>query len=651
MAKLYPDLDVIQRLKVAPTSGELSLCEILQKELSDSCHVFFNPYLDGDRPDIVILKEGCGAVIVEIKDWDLSHYSISMQNKWFVNTSQSSSLIRSPFTQVFRYKSNFFDLHLPILGLKEALNKSFFGVIHCFVYFHLPTKPLLESKYSSALQEVKQQIAENNNRFKSKLIHFESYDKTNSFLTNKKHQIERDINLSVTSETVGRLVNKINNLSSNNLFTDEIFDEFQRRLSPPEHVLSQGKPIPYDKKQQKLIESIDEFKKIKGVAGCGKTTVLAQRAVNAVKRHSTQVLVLTYNITLKHYIRDKISDVRDGVDFNRFEITNYHQFFNSQLNNLNIDISELLEKLYEKGLTQEQAFEELYKTDFFKGKEVEQFNTIFIDEIQDYLPEWVKIIRDNFLQDKGEMVLFGDQSQNIYERDESQRESSIVQGFGRWVKLTKSYRSDVDSPLVNLFKAFQSKFLISKYQDSEIFESEMTQSAMNFDILSYSTYNESLGIEALYLSITEEIKKHQFVPNDTSIVCSSIGLLRKINALFNKAEKTSVMFETQEEYFKVLSCNEKTPENERLFKERQSKLALEKIRRRKKNFFMQNSGLIKLSTTHSFKGLESPTVFCILTENDNEELVYTAMTRAKTNLIIFDVKNSMYADFFAKLIS
>lgn len=39
--------------------------------------------------------------------------------------------------------------------------------------------------------------------------------------------------------------------------------------------------------------------KIKGVAGCGKTTIIANRAVNAFHRHDDIVLILTFNITLK----------------------------------------------------------------------------------------------------------------------------------------------------------------------------------------------------------------------------------------------------------------------------------------------------------------------------------------------------------------
>lgn len=66
---------------------------------------------------------------------------------------------------------------------------------------------------------------------------------------------------------------------------------------------------------------------------------------------------------------------------------------------------------------------------------------------------------------------------------------------------------------------------------------------------------------------------------------------------------------------------------------------------------MQNSGVIKLSTTHSYKGLESNTIFCILLKDDHEEMVYTGLTRAKTNLVVFDHANSKYAEFFKETIN
>ncbi|MNE80007.1 hypothetical protein D3C80_1765410 [compost metagenome] len=81
------------------------------------------------------------------------------------------------------------------------------------------------------------------------------------------------------------------------------------------------------------------------------------------------------------------------------------------------------------------------------------------------------------------------------------------------------------------------------------------------------------------------------------------------------------------------------PENER-------EAARKLIRDSRKFSFNLNSGLIKLSTVQSFKGLETQTAIYILMSDDNEEAVYTGITRAKKNLILFLQKGNKYADFF-----
>lgn len=68
MANFYPDLENIDRLTVAPTDGELHLINVLREALDDTFEVYFNPYLDGDRPDVIVLKPGCCALIIEVKD-------------------------------------------------------------------------------------------------------------------------------------------------------------------------------------------------------------------------------------------------------------------------------------------------------------------------------------------------------------------------------------------------------------------------------------------------------------------------------------------------------------------------------------------------------------------------------------------------------
>ncbi|CAM6672527.1 nuclease-related domain-containing protein [Klebsiella quasipneumoniae] len=84
MAKMKPDWNNISRLTVKPTEGELFLLKQLDDALDNSYEIFFNAYLDGDRPDIVILKRDYGSIIIEVKDWDLKHYSVTKENKWIV---------------------------------------------------------------------------------------------------------------------------------------------------------------------------------------------------------------------------------------------------------------------------------------------------------------------------------------------------------------------------------------------------------------------------------------------------------------------------------------------------------------------------------------------------------------------------------------
>ena len=46
---------------------------------------------------------------------------------------------------------------------------------------------------------------------------------------------------------------------------------------------------------------------------------------------------MTFNITLKNFIYDKMNRVDETFPIENFVIVNYHQFVNAELNNLNIE--------------------------------------------------------------------------------------------------------------------------------------------------------------------------------------------------------------------------------------------------------------------------------------------------------------------------
>ena len=338
MPKIYPSLENIARLKVQPTEGESYLLNYLNEHLDDSFDVFFNPFLDGDRPDFIILKKYVAIFIIEVKDYKLDNYFIDHLSKWSVRSNQGTSRISSPQAQAFTYKKNLYQLHSPILGLNNLENHNFFKIVTPLVYLHRGDKRKIDDLYINAEDNINKSKTELNVKHRENRISHNEYNRQADHISTINKNLTRDKSMLFGHDRVKSLVEKLNSCKAHVLFDERIYDELKRRLMPSEHVLKQGKAIPLDDKQLKVAISTQGKEKIKGVAGCGKTTIIAHRAIDAHLRHKQRVLILTFNITLKNLIKDKISDVLGHRDEQNFAVTNYHQFFNSQLNATEQDI-------------------------------------------------------------------------------------------------------------------------------------------------------------------------------------------------------------------------------------------------------------------------------------------------------------------------
>lgn len=635
MAEIFPSLESIQQLAVKPTEGELFLLNHLANNLSDDYEIYYKPFLNGDIPDIVIMRRGSGVVIIEVKDWDLNAYNVDEDNNW--HEREGGRLVLSPVRQAFGYKSNMIKLHIDGLAEKNVMNKNFFNVLKALVYFHGATKSDIDNLYIPVEESLKAAKQNLNDGFRARQIDYNSYTIKMDYFDQKSKEIRIDRGLSLFEENLQKLTDALK--SKHVLFDDEIYDEFRRYLSPSPHMTDHGTAIKYDANQAGLVVSTPGFRRVKGVAGCGKTTVLAQRAVNAHKRHNDKVLIFTYNKTLRTYIRNKLSEVRESFSWEYFGITNYHSFITQALNQCGIPISP------PDDYAEAQAyFHKLYTNlELFDGYShtIDKYQTILLDEVQDYRREWIEIIRKYFLADDGEMILFGDEGQNIYDRVINNKLPTDVKGFGRWKTLKKSYRSQIESPIIELVKLFQIMYLAPKYEIELIdSESESEQTTLVFGSLHGIVFFDKDDIRAFYHSIFQHLKNENIPFNDVAIISTSIGLLRKLDQMIREEgnEETQTMFEREDVYLELAERYNGKPN--------QLRRELNDIRGSKKLAFNPMSGLMTLSTVQSFKGLESPTVIYISLENDGDEMVYTGITRAKTNNIIFIPDSSMYLDFF-----
>jgi len=164
---------------------------------------------------------------------------------------------------------------------------------------------------------------------------------------------------------------------------------------------------------------------------------------------------------------------------------------------------------------------------------------------------------------------------------------------------------------------------IDKYKEN-IVQQQMPGLGIN----KVAIYSDN-DIPEIVSTIYKNIKEQNIHPNDVAIICSHINTIKEVDYIIRNEsnEKTITTFESKE-FSETLYVD------------------LKNMRRSKKVGFNHNNGVIKLATIHSFKGFESPTVFLILNANDQDEMVYTGITRAKFNIMIFLQTGSKYKSFF-----
>lgn len=532
MAIFYPCIEKINQFKVQPTDGERSLLNFLERTLDDSFEIYFNPFLNGDRPDILIMRKGYGVMVIEVKDWNLDNFQLNEKRKWVY--TPNNSVVKSPIDQVLKYKNNLFDLHVADLLQVKIKDLRNFNIVSCVVYFHCASKSYLEGMLVGPYKD-----DEKYQTFLKYNIVFLGHDSLN----------QEDFNILLKNRYM--IAER-----PSWFFTDNLYDNFKRLLSPPLHIRSQGVPYSYSQKQKEIIYSITLEQRVRGVFGSGKTTVLAARAVQAYKRalernNNPRILILTFNIALKNFIHDKMNRVDETFPIENFVIVNYHQFVNAELNNLNIEF-EIPEGVDSEHLSQylESKYYGNIKLFDEHKDEITKYDAVLIDEIQDYHRSWMEIVKNYFRDPQGDYVLFGDVKQNIY--GQSTQNKDVVTNVRGVNDLKYCYRSDFK--VRDLAQSFQKNIFKDKYDVDDFSEngtySFFGQEQEKEGYISYMYLQEDQPITTLYNIIRGNIldKNSDISPNDITVLGYTTSLLRTFDLYYRYAsrEKTNSMIETVE---------------------------------------------------------------------------------------------------------
>ena len=163
--------------------------------------------------------------------------------------------------------------------------------------------------------------------------------------------------------------------------------------------------------------------------------------------------------------------------------------------------------------------------------------------------------------------------------------------------------------------------------------------------------------------VDKTIKEYGLLRDNCAVIASTNDLLQEIDYAYRNrtGTKTITTFPTHEQHEKMISMSASSFIGHTKSLERTKKL----------NFSMINEGL-KLSTIYSFKGWEADNIILFIqkpekehAKNDKEhpkpielappralcpEIIYTAISRARTNLFIFNLGNEQYNQFFKQYI-
>jgi hypothetical protein len=346
---------------------------------------------------------------------------------------------------------------------------------------------------------------------------------------------------------------------------------------------------------------------IKGPAGSGKTLVLLARARRMSKLFPEyQISFITYNRALKRYIQDELLNcsnitVETFYEFSHRRNHKFHFYYRSEKNRKSVSFNQT-------------------EIDYARARDEginKDVDAIFIDEVQDFFPSWLRYCIESQTEDGGGVTLAGDVSQAIY-RD-SDLHPVITSFDHKIVELPIAYRStyEILSVVESITGQPQAK--------------EMAPHGPNPDIIFVDTSKNSNALNnAVILDVISFLKNKGIRERDIAILVTQNHYRYKLR------EELQARLSKEFRYEVFVASIEKGAAEE---------LSI-----------LEDS--VKLTTVHNAKGLEFSAVFLLgldaledeIEEDDDaplvkkgERIALVGPTRARDRLFIYLVKDNVYS--------
>ena len=607
MAELIPPS--IQQLKSA-SSGERKVYQLLEHTFkSENAIIWHEPKALNRYTDFIIWLPEHGLLVIEVKDWSRDRFETlnpdTFTGRFYNKNDYKVVLVKNPESQVRKCMLNILNefkkssIFLQNSGPYKGNIK--FPITSCVIYTELKQSdadsiglslPSISTVHKTIFKDDLRLVAENK-IFKQKLIN--AFKDVTFPFEKLSYAEEKFLRYMIFPEI------RVNEFTQDELFTIK-----------PQEIKA------LDLSQESIAKNIgDGHRILKGVAGSGKTLVLACRAKYLKTIYPDyKILVVCYNNSLCNHLRQMFGD-----DFNeKIAVLNFHSLVKSVTN------TKLFILKNEKQAEYNSRVGNIL-IDHLEQNKIDQANlydAILIDEGQDFAQEWIIGLSKLVKAETNNILFCYDPAQNIFNRKKPSWRSVGLQVQGKKpVELLKCYRNTKE--ILDIAKEFLNPQLLDNLQDSDEYDRVLdpdTDECQTGEYPSIYHENDVRNLADLIARKIRQLLKSNMAARDIAVLQVKSAEYDIFVAVLK--EKLTAYCPDVELDFIFSSADKKA-------------LNLQK-----------NS--IKIMNVESSKGLEFPHVFFIgldymprLGENrdvDSErKLAYVGMTRAQNKLFILGCEN------------
>ncbi|XP_046846581.1 uncharacterized protein LOC124440270 [Xenia sp. Carnegie-2017] len=263
---------------------------------------------------------------------------------------------------------------------------------------------------------------------------------------------------------------------------------------------------------------------VKGAAGTGKTFVLKMIAKEFFEKHKSDkrtMLIITFNVAINNDINSWITE-NVVSDQKKIRVQTFRRLLRHMLHAFSDDVRLQNENKEDRDIVEfilrNKGVDKYFCPKFVSRK----YTFLLVDEAQDLSGEWIKLLEDLLIKNKGAMYVFEDPFQNVRGTESPQS------GHFNHYSLHKVLRNTH-----NTFKAYKGCYEQLATETGHLPLPTIDHAVFGLEPW-YKSENTKEKLQARLLSTVEELRGKGIRYDDIAIISSSWGKVDLVEFLTNK---------------------------------------------------------------------------------------------------------------------